>query len=58
MTLCPIAIVASCKKCLVVSVCPLKSFVGDFEPAGKKNSSKKKAKSSSGAATAKKKKRV
>jgi hypothetical protein len=30
MTLCPIAIVASCKKCPVFSVCPLKSLIGDY----------------------------
>lgn len=29
MTLCPIAIVASCAKCPVVSVCPVKTLIGD-----------------------------
>lgn len=29
MTLCPIAIVASCAKCPVVSMCPLKTVIGD-----------------------------
>ncbi|MBL8382996.1 MAG: hypothetical protein JNM90_07990 [Burkholderiales bacterium] len=29
MTVCPIAIVAGCKKCPVVSVCPLKHVLGD-----------------------------
>jgi len=29
MTLCPIAIVAGCKKCPAYSVCPLKSVLGD-----------------------------
>lgn len=29
MTLCPIAIVAGCSKCPAVSVCPLKSVIGD-----------------------------
>ncbi len=29
MTLCPIAIVAGCKKCPAFSVCPLKSVIGD-----------------------------
>ena len=29
MTLCPIAIVAGCKKCPAYSVCPLKSVIGD-----------------------------
>jgi hypothetical protein len=30
MTLCPIAIVASCKKCPAFSVCPLKTVIGDM----------------------------
>jgi hypothetical protein len=30
MTLCPIALVASCSKCPVVSYCPLKTVIGDF----------------------------
>ena len=30
MTVCPIAIMAGCKKCLAVSVCPLKSVLGDY----------------------------
>ncbi len=34
MTLCPIAIVASCAKCPAVSVCPLKSVIGDAPKAG------------------------
>jgi len=29
MTLCPIAVVAGCKKCPAYSVCPLKSVLGD-----------------------------
>ena len=29
MTICPIAVVAGCKKCPVFSVCPLKSVLGD-----------------------------
>ena len=29
MTLCPIALVASCQKCPIVSVCPLKTVIGD-----------------------------
>jgi hypothetical protein len=29
MTLCPIAIVATCAKCPAVSVCPLKTVLGD-----------------------------
>lgn len=30
MTLCPIAIIASCKKCPAFSFCPLKSVIGDY----------------------------
>jgi hypothetical protein len=29
MTVCPIAIVAGCRKCPAFSVCPLKSVLGD-----------------------------
>ncbi len=29
MTLCPIALVASCAKCPAVSLCPLKTVIGD-----------------------------
>lgn len=29
MTLCPIAIVAGCRKCPAFSVCPLKTVLGD-----------------------------
>ena len=36
MTLCPIAIVAGCKKCPAFSVCPLKSVIGDAPPADDK----------------------
>jgi hypothetical protein len=35
VTLCPIAVVAGCRKCPVFSVCPLKSAIGDQPPAGK-----------------------
>ena len=31
MTLCPIAMVSSCKKCPVVSVCLLKGVIGDYQ---------------------------
>ena len=30
MTLCPIAIIASCKKCPAFSVCPVKTVIGDY----------------------------
>ena len=35
MTVCPIAIVAGCKKCPAFSVCPLKSTLGDQPKPGK-----------------------
>lgn len=31
MTLCPIAIAASCKKCPAFSFCPLKTVIGDYK---------------------------
>jgi hypothetical protein len=31
MTLCPIAIVAGCKKCPAFKVCPLKGVIGDYK---------------------------
>lgn len=31
MTLCPVAIVAGCRKCPVVAVCPLKGVIGDYK---------------------------
>ena len=34
MTVCPIAIVAGCKKCPAFSVCPLKTMLGDQPKAG------------------------
>jgi len=34
MTLCPIAIVAGCKKCPAFSVCPLKTVIGDAPKEG------------------------
>ncbi len=34
MTLCPIAIVATCAKCPAVSVCPLKTVLGDAPKPG------------------------
>jgi hypothetical protein len=44
MTLCPIAIVAGCAKCPAVSVCPLKTVLGDAPkaPAPKTSPPKKK----------------
>ena len=31
MTFCPVAIVAGCKKCPAVTMCPLKKVLGDYE---------------------------
>ena len=31
MTLCPVAIAAGCKKCPIVTVCPLKGVIGDYK---------------------------
>jgi hypothetical protein len=36
MTLCPIALVASCAKCPAFSICPLKSVIGDVPSAAAK----------------------
>jgi len=38
MTLCPIAIVAGCQKCPAVSVCPLKTVIGDAPKEAKSGS--------------------
>jgi len=32
MTLCPIAIVAGCRKCPAFNACPLKGVIGDYKP--------------------------
>lgn len=31
MTLCPIALVVGCEKCLAFTICPLKSVIGDYQ---------------------------
>jgi hypothetical protein len=31
MTLCPIAVVAGCRKCPAFSICPLKGVIGDYK---------------------------
>ena len=43
MTLCPIALVAGCKKCPAFAVCPLKSVIGDYNPQDKKTEQNKPA---------------
>ena len=35
MTLCPIAVVAGCRKCPAFTVCPLKNVIGDQGKADK-----------------------
>ena len=32
MVVCPIAIVAGCRKCPAFSICPLKGVIGDYKP--------------------------
>lgn len=32
MTLCPIALLAGCRKCPAFGVCPLKGVIGDYKP--------------------------
>jgi len=44
MTLCPIAIVAGCKKCPAFGICPLKGVLGDqgaAQPTGNKETGAK-----------------
>lgn len=42
MTLCPVAIAVGCRRCAIVSVCPVKTVIGDYvktppaKPAGAK----------------------
>jgi hypothetical protein len=45
MTLCPIAIVAGCKKCPAFSICPLKNVIGDAPPPSAKAAPKPEGKS-------------
>lgn len=42
MTICPIAIVAGCKKCPAFNVCPLKTSLGDQPKSAAPASTKKK----------------
>lgn len=41
MTVCPIAIVAGCKKCPAFSICPLKGVIGDQPKADEKKAAAK-----------------
>ena len=45
MTLCPIAIVAGCKKCPAFGVCPLKGVIGDYKKPGEEKPQEKTGKS-------------
>jgi len=38
MTVCPIALAVTCKKCPAFSACPLKSVLGDHKPDDKTGS--------------------
>ena len=31
MTLCPVALMTGCQKCPIVTACPLKSVIGDYQ---------------------------
>lgn len=41
MTLCPIALTAGCRKCLVFSICPAKEFIGDYKKETEKKPTEK-----------------
>lgn len=41
MTVCPIAIVAGCKKCPIFGICPLKTVIGDYDPEAERAAAKK-----------------
>jgi hypothetical protein len=49
MTLCPIALAAGCKNCPAVTVCPLKSIIGDFQEPGETRTKQDAEKSRGGA---------
>ena len=48
MAVCPIAIVAGCRKCPAFSVCPLKTVLGDQPKADEKAAPKEAARSRKG----------
>ncbi|MGB0126283.1 MAG: hypothetical protein WBP72_01505 [Rhodocyclaceae bacterium] len=47
MTLCPVAIMAGCKKCPVVGMCPLKTVIGNYNEEEKSGGSSASAKATS-----------
>jgi hypothetical protein len=55
MTLCPIAIVAGCKKCPAFAICPLKSTLGDYVKEEETKPAAARAKGRAGAKPGKKK---
>ena len=40
MVICPVAIAVGCKKCPIVSVCPVKTSLGDFKPEPQRSAAK------------------
>lgn len=56
MTLCPIALVAGCRKCPAFKICPLKAVIGDMPPPEPEAPPKRKAVAKPRAAAATKKK--
>lgn len=46
MTLCPIALAIGCRKCAIVSVCPVKSVIGDYKPEKAAGSARRRGKGS------------
>ncbi len=44
MTLCPIALAITCRKCPIVKACPVKTVIGDYveTPVGKATAAAKK----------------
>lgn len=41
MTLCPVALAVTCKKCPVFSICPAKGIIGDHKKESPKPADKK-----------------
>jgi len=36
LTLCPYAMLMSCKKCPILKLCPVKTVIGDYKPPKRK----------------------
>ena len=41
MTLCPVALAVTCKKCPIFNICPAKTIIGDHVPEPKKSDDEK-----------------